>query len=78
MAARTYPRHRWELEECLFDAAVVIDMNRILEHEVDEVGVRLNELIKLLQVSQLTTLFLVEDVEVIFTGVKLHVFDLRR
>lgn len=53
-------------------------MNRVFEHEVDEVGVRLHELIKLLQVSQLTALFLVEDVEVIFTGVKLHIFDLRR
>ena len=62
----TYPGHGWELEEGLLDAAVVIHVNRILEHEVDEVGVGLDELIQLLQVLDLSTLLLVEDVEVVF------------
>ena len=76
MADRTYPRHRWEFEECLFDAAVVIHMNRILEHEVDEVWVGLHELIQLLQVAQLAALLLIKDVEVVLAGVELHVLDL--
>ena len=51
-------------------------MNSVLEHEVDEVGRRLNELIQLLQVLQLSPLLLVENVEIILGGVQLHVLDL--
>ena len=51
-------------------------MNGVLEHEVDEVGRRLNELIQLLQVLQLSPLLLVENVEIILGGVQLHVLDL--
>ena len=51
-------------------------MNGVLEHEVDEVGRRLDELIQLLQVLQLSPLLLVENVEIILGGVQLHVFDL--
>ena len=51
-------------------------MNGVLEHEVDEVGRRLNELIQLLQVLQLSPLLLVENVEIILGGVQLHIFDL--
>ena len=51
-------------------------MNGVLEHEVDEVGRRLDELIQLLQVLQLSSLLLVENVEIILRGVQLHIFDL--
>ena len=51
-------------------------MNGVLEHEVDEVGRRLDELIQLLQVLQLSPLLLVENVEIILGGVQLHVLDL--
>ena len=51
-------------------------MNSVLEHEVDEVGRRLDELIQLLQVLQLSPLLLVENVEIILGGVQLHIFDL--
>ena len=51
-------------------------MDRILEHEVDEVGRRLDELVQLLQVLQLSPFLLVENVEIILGGVQLHVFDL--
>ena len=51
-------------------------MNGVLEHEVDEVGRRLDELIQLLQVLQLSPLLLVENVEIILGGVQLHIFDL--
>ena len=51
-------------------------MNSVLEHEVNEVRRRLDELVQLLQVLQLSTLLLVENIEIILGGVKLHVLDL--
>ena len=53
-------------------------MDCVLKHEVDEVGVGLDELVELLQVLQLASLLLVENIEVVFGGVELHVFHLRR
>ena len=72
----TYSSHGWELKECLFDAAVVVHVNRVFKHEVDEVWVGLDELIELLQVFELTTLLLVKNVEIVLRGVQLHVFEL--
>ena len=40
-------------------------MYGVFEHEVDEVGRRLDEFVQLLQVFQLTPLSLVKDVEVV-------------
>ena len=51
-------------------------MNRVFEHEVDEVGCRLDKLIQLLQGLELSPLLLVEYVEVILRGVELHILDL--
>lgn len=51
-------------------------MDGVLEHEVDEIGVGLDKLVQLLQVLELASLLLVEDVEVVFGGVQLHVFDI--
>lgn len=51
-------------------------MNRILEHEVNEIGRWLHELVQLLQVLQLSALLLVENVEVVLRSIKLHVLDL--
>ena len=51
-------------------------MDRILEHEVDKVGSWLHEFVQLLQILQFSALFLVENIEVVFGGVQLHVFDL--
>jgi hypothetical protein len=73
----TYSGHRREFKERLLDASVVVNVDRVFEHEVDEVGVGLDELVELLQILQLASLLLVENVEVVFGGVELHVFDLR-
>ena len=51
-------------------------MNGVLEHKVDEVRRRLDELVQLLQVLKFAPLLLVENVEIILGGVQLHVFDL--
>ena len=53
-------------------------MYGVLEHEVYEVGVGLHKLVQLLQVLQLTSLLLVEDVKVVLRRVQLHVFKLVR
>ena len=62
----TYPGHRWELKESLLDASIVVHMDGVFEHEIDEVGVGLDEVVQVLQILQLTTLLLIEDVKVIF------------
>ena len=51
-------------------------MDGVLEHEVYEVGVRLDEVVQILQILQLASLLFVKDVKVVLRGVKLHVFDL--
>ena len=53
-------------------------MYRVFEHEVDEVWGRLDEFIEKLQVLQFASLLLIEDVEVVFRSIQLHIFDLRR
>lgn len=53
-------------------------MNRVFEHEVDEVWVGLDELVELLEVLELAALLLVEDVEVVLARVQLHVLYVRR
>ena len=72
----TYSSHRWEFEESLLDRAVIIDMDRILKHEIDEVGCRFDKFIELLQVFELAALLFIEYVEVVLRGIKLHVFNL--
>ena len=76
MIRSTYPRHRRELEQSLLDAAIIIDMDRVLEHEVDEVGSGFDELVQLLQVLELASLFLIKDIKVVFRGVQLHILHL--
>lgn len=51
-------------------------MDRVFEHEVDEVGIGLDKLIQLLEVLELASLLLVEDVEVVFASIQLHVLDI--
>ena len=51
-------------------------MNRVFEHEVDEVGCWLDKLIQLLQVLQISPLLLVEYVEIVLRGVEIHILDL--
>ena len=51
-------------------------MDRVFEHEVDEVGRRLDEFVQLLQVFQLAPLSLIKDVEIVLRGIQLHVFAL--
>ena len=62
----TYPGHRWELEKSLLDASIVVHMDGVFEHEVDEVGVGLHKVVQVLQILQLTALLLVKDVKVVF------------
>ena len=52
-------------------------MNGVLEHEVDEVGGGFDELVQLLQVLELASLFLIKDIKVVFRGVQLHILHLR-
>jgi len=72
------PGHGRELEQCFFDTAVVIDVDSVLEHKIDEVGVGLDELVQLLEASQIAALLLIEDIEVVLASVQLHVLDLGR
>ena len=51
-------------------------MYRVLKHEVNEIWCRLDKLIELLQVLQLSALLFVENVEIILRCVKFHVLDL--
>ena len=53
-------------------------MNSVLEHEVDEIGGWLDKLVQLLQVLELSTFFLVEDIKVVLRSIELHVFELGR
>ena len=53
-------------------------MNSVFEHEINEVGGRLDEFIELLEVLELAALLFVENVEVVLRGIKLHVFNLCR
>ena len=48
----------------------------VFEHEVDEVGCRLDKFVQLLKVLQLAPLALVKDVKVVLRGVEFHVLDL--
>ena len=52
-------------------------MDRVLEHEVDEVGSRFDKFIELLEIFEFSALLFIEYVEVVFRGIKLHVFNLR-
>ena len=51
-------------------------MNSVLEHKVNEVGGRLDEVVELLQVFQLSTLLLIEYIEVVFRGIQFHILEL--
>ena len=51
-------------------------MNRVLEHEVNEVGRWLHKLVQLLQILQLAALLFVKNVEVVFRGIQLHILEL--
>jgi len=44
-------------------------MDGVLEHEVYEVGVRLDEVVQILQILQLAALLFVKDVKVVLRGV---------
>lgn len=68
--------HGWELEEGLLDATVVVDMDRVFEHEVAEVLVRLHEVVQHLQILQIAPLTIVEDVKAVLVRVQLHVLAL--
>jgi hypothetical protein len=52
-----------ELEEGLLDGAIVVDMDGVLEHVVDEVGVGFDEVVKGLEDLEVLSLLLVEKVE---------------
>ena len=51
---------RWKFEKCLLNGPIIINMNRVLEHVVNEVGVWFNELVECLQDLEILLLFLVE------------------
>jgi len=52
-------------------------MYSIFEHIVDEVGVRLNELIQVMQVLKVFAFLFVENVKVNIASVNVHVLKLR-
>ena len=61
-----------EFEERFFDRAVVVDMDRVLEHVVDEVGCRLDKVAQLFKLYHILALLLVEDVELVFVLEQIH------
>jgi len=48
-------------------------VNRVFEHVVDKVRVRLDKLIKHLELFNLAALFIIEKVEIDFKGVEVHI-----
>ena len=50
-------------------------MNCVFEHVVDEIWVGLDKFVEHLELFDLTTLFVVEEVEVNLKAVKVHVFQ---
>jgi len=64
-----------ELEQGLLDRAVVVDVDGVLEHVVDEVRVGPDEVVESLQHLQVLSLLLVEQVEADLILVKLHFVD---
>jgi len=65
----------WELEERLLDTSVVVDVNSIFEHVVNEVGRRLDEVIEGRKHLHVLSLLLVEDIEFVLVLVELHAVD---
>ena len=51
-------------------------MNGVFKHEVDKVGIRLDEVVQILQILQLSSLLFIKDVKVVFRGVEFHIFNL--
>ena len=51
-------------------------MNGVFKHEVDKVGIRLDEVVQILKILQLSSLLFIKDVKVVFRGVELHIFNL--
>lgn len=66
----------WEFEKCLLDGTVVINVDGIFKHVVQEVGVRLYVVIEALKIFYLPSLLFVEQVEVYFKAVQLLILDL--
>lgn len=66
---------RREFEQGFFDGAIVVDMDGILEHVVDEVGTWLDEVIDGRQHLEVLSLLLVEQIEFIFVLIQLHPVD---
>jgi hypothetical protein len=54
---------RWELEQSLLDGSIVVDVNGVFEHVIDEIRVRLYEIIEGRQNLQVLSLLFVEQVE---------------
>ena len=65
----------WELEKRFLDRTIVIDVDRILEHVVDEVRVWLNEVIQGREDFKILSLLLVEKIEAHLILVELHLVD---
>ena len=51
-------------------------MDGILEHEVNEIGGRLHELVQLLKILELSSLLLVKDIKGVLGSVELHILEL--
>ena len=51
-------------------------MDRVFEHEVDEVWVGLYKLVEHLQILKISPLLLIEDVEIVFVRIEFHVLIL--
>lgn len=66
---------RWELKKSFFNWPVVIYMNGIFEHVINEVRVWLNEFVQGLQDLQVFSLLLVEQVKSYFILIQFHLVD---
>ena len=67
--------HRWKLEQCLFDAAVVVHVDGILEHVIHEVGIRFYKVIKHIEYLQVFLLLFEESVEGHVIRVDVHLVE---
>ena len=70
------PVHGWEFEKGLFDWAIVINMDTVFEHEVTKVLIGLDKVIQHLKILEVSAFIVIEDIEVVFIGVQLHILAL--
>jgi len=65
----------WEFKKGFLDRAVVVDVDRVLEHVVHEVGAGLDEVVQGGEYFEVLPLLFMENVEAVLVLVQLHLVD---